>query len=188
MRKIICILFVFCTFNSFSQNKVEILNEGNSEFNNGDYKKAEQLYRESLEKDASYYKAHVNLAHSLYKQEKFDESTSFYKNSLELTDEKSNKGISHYNLGNSQLIKGKVEESIESYKNSLRIEPNNMNTKRNLAIAQSLLKKPKDEISKEELKQILRALKREEQKVQTERNRHINIPKDDEKRTLLKDW
>ena len=119
MRKIICILFVFCTFNSFSQNKVEILNEGNSEFNNGDYKKAEQLYRESLEKDASYYKAHVNLAHSLYKQEKFDESTSFYKNSLELTDEKSNKGISHYNLGNSLQTVSKIDAAISSFQRAI---------------------------------------------------------------------
>ena len=203
MKNLIYILFVFCTFNSFSQNKVELLNEGNIKFNNKEFLAAEQLYKQSLEKDSSYYKANVNLSHSLYKQERFDESTSFYKNALELTDEKS---ATFYNLGNSQLREGKVEESIESYKNSLRIDPNNMNAKRNLAIAQSLLKEqekeekkeeeeeeekkeepkkePKDEISKDELEQILKALERKELEVQEDLQKKKIVGKSKN----LKDW
>jgi len=211
MRNLIYIFLVFCSVNSFSQNKVELLNKGNIEFNNGDFQSAEQLYKKSLEKDSSYYKANVNLAHSLYKQERFDESTSFYKNALELTDKKS---ATFYNLGNSQLREGKVEESIESYKNSLRIDPNNMNAKRNLAIAQSLLKEqekeekkeekeeekeeeeeeeekkeepkkePKDEISKDELEQILKALERKEMEVQEDLQKKKVVGKSKN----LKDW
>ena len=213
MKNLIYILFVFCAFNSLSQNKVELLNEGNIKFNNKDFLAAEQLYKQSLEKDSSYYKANVNLAHSLYKQERFDESTSFYKNALELTDEKS---ATFYNLGNSQLREGKVEESIESYKNTLRIDPNNMNAKRNLAIAQSLLKEqekeekkeeeeeeekeeeeeeeeekkeepkkePKDEISKDELEQILKALERKELEVQEDLQKKKVVGKSKN----LKDW
>ena len=68
MRYLICILFVFCASNSFSQNKVKLLNAGNKEFQKGNFEKADSLYQKSKEKDNLYYKAHINAGHAKLNQ------------------------------------------------------------------------------------------------------------------------
>ena len=127
---------------------------------------------------------------------------------------KNEKAESYYNTGNVQLLSGKIEESIESYKNSLRLVPDNIQTKHNLALAQSIKNKQdqkqepqeqeqekeekkeeekkkqeqqsenKEELSKEEIEQILNALEREEKEVQED----IQNKKVVGNGKLLKDW
>ena len=154
MRRIFVIICVLISTLSFSQDKVELLNKGNEYFQEGDFEKAEEYYKISLEVDNQYYKANLNTGHSLFRQafsliqkqdttglKKCSESELFYKNSVELTENKNNKSECLYNLGNSQLLSKKLEESIESYKKSLRLVPENMNAKHNLSLAQYLLNK-----------------------------------------------
>jgi Ca-activated chloride channel homolog len=224
MKKLIIFILLVSNY-SYSQNKVELLNKGNERYNLGEFKQAETLYKEALDKDNQYYKANLNVGHSLFRQAhillkqqdslgimKLEESEKFYNNSVELAKNKNQKAESYYNLGNAQLLSKKLEESIESYKKSLRLNPDNINAKKNLALAQFLLKKQeeesekeenqnpenkeeksdqpqekqekKDELSKEEIEQILNALEREEQEVQEDLQ--------DKKKVigtkLLKDW
>ena len=231
MKTIFIIVCVFITTLSFSQDKVKLLNKGNEYFQEGNFEKAEDYYKKSLEADNQYYKANLNTGHSLFRQafsliqqqdsigfKKCSESELFYNNSIELTENKNEKAESFYNLGNSQLLGQKLEESIESYKKSLRLLPENVNAKHNLALAQYLLDKkqenqenkneqenkeeekeeeeeeeeeeeknqsqPKEELSKEEIEQILNALEREEKEVQEELEEKKVIGGD----RLLKDW
>ena len=141
---------------------------------------------------------------------KLEESEQFYNNSVNLSKNKNEKAESHYNAGNSQLLSGKIEESIESYKNSLRLVPENIQAKHNLALAQSIKNKQdqkqeqqeqqkqqeedkqkqeqqsdnKEDLSKEEIEQILNALEREEKEVQED----IQKKKVVGNGKLLKDW
>ena len=157
MRRIFVIICVLISTLSFSQDKVELLNKGNEYFQEGDFEKAEEYYKISLEVDNQYYKANLNTGHSLFRQafsliqkqdttglKKCSESELFYKNSVELTENKNDKSESLYNLGNSQLLSQKLEESIASYKKSLRLVPENMNAKHNLSLAQYLLNKKQE--------------------------------------------
>jgi len=225
MRNLIIFILLLVSNYSHSQNKVELLNKGNERYNSEEFEQAETLYKEALDKDNQYYKANLNVGHSLFRQahilikqqdslgiKKLEESEKFYNNSVELAENKNQKAESYYNLGNVQLLSQKLEESIESYKKSLRLNPDNINAKKNLALAQYLLKKQeeesekkenpnpenkeeksnqpqeeqekKDELSKEEIEQILNALEREEQEVQEDLQ--------DKKKVigtkLLKDW
>ena len=159
MRRIFVIICVFISALSFSQDKVELLNKGNKYFQERDFKKAEEFYKESLELDNQYYKANLNTGHSLFRQafsliqkqdttglkECLESSELFYKSSLEVTTNKNEKSESLYNLGNAQLLSQNLEESIKSYKKSLRLVPENMNAKHNLALAQYLLNKKQKE-------------------------------------------
>ena len=231
MKKLIFIIIIFSSLFTLGQDKVELLNRGNEQFIEGDFKKAEDLYKESLEKDNQYYKANLNLGHSLFRQgylltqkqdstaiKKLEESEKFYENSIDLTSIEKEKAESYYNLGNTQLITNKIKESIESYKQSLRLVPQNIQTKKNLALAQYLLKKQnqdkdqqqnqeeennkqkeeeeeeeeeedneqensKQELSKEEIEQILNALEREEEDVQEDLQKTKGSGG-----KLLKDW
>ena len=154
MRRIFFIICVLITTLSFAQDKVELLNKGNKYFQEGDFEKAEVYYKESLELDNQYYKANLNTGHSLFRQafsliqkqdttalRKCSDAELFYKNSVELTENKNEKSESLYNLGNAQLLGQNLEESIKSYKKSLRLVPENMKAKHNLALAQYLLNK-----------------------------------------------
>ena len=231
MNKILIILMIFCSKYSFSQDKVKLLNKGNEFYQNNEFEKSEYYYKKALEKDNKYYKANINIGHSLFKQaqsliengndtigiDKLKESEAFYSNSIELTKNKKEKAIGYYNLGNSQLLSNQIDKSIESYKNSLRNEPNNLEAKHNLALAQSLQQQQqqnqqqnqqqdnqedekkdnnpntndensnntkKENLSKEEINQILNALKRQEQEVQKD----LEKKKINGKNKPLKDW
>ena len=193
MRAIFIIICVLVSTLSFSQDKVELLNKGNKYFQEGDFEKAEEYYKESLEADNQYYKANLNAGHSLFRQafsliqqqdsagfKKCSESELFYNNSVDLTENKDEKAESLYNLGNSQLLSQKLEESIESYKKSLRLVPKNMNAKHNLALAQYLLNKqqenqkdPKEEEKEQENKE------QEEDKDQSQEKNQKNKPKEE---------
>ena len=157
MRRIFVIICALISTLSFSQDKVELLNKGNKYFQEGDFEKAEEYYKESLEVDNQYYKANLNTGHALFRQafsliqkqdttglRKCSDAELFYKNSVELTENKNYKSESLYNLGNAQLLSQNLEESIKSYKQSLRLVPENMNAKHNLALAQYLLNKKQE--------------------------------------------
>ena len=157
IRRIFIIICVLISILSFSQDKVELLNKGNEYFQEEDFEKAEEYYKESLEVDNQYYKANLNTGHALFRQafsliqkqdttglRKCSDAELFYKNSVELTENKNDKSESLYNLGNAQLLSQNLEESIKSYKQSLRLVPENMNAKHNLALAQYLLNKKQE--------------------------------------------
>lgn len=227
MKTLLVITLVFSCFSLFSQNKIELLNKGNEYYQNEEYENAEYYYKQALEKDNTYYKGNLNTGHALFKQAvsliqnqdttatvKLDEAEQFYNNSVNLSKNKNEKAESYYNTGNVQLLSGKIEESIESYKNSLRLVPDNIQTKHNLALAQSIKNKQdqkqepqeqeqekeekkeeekkkqeqqsenKEELSKEEIEQILNALEREEKEVQED----IQKKKVVGDGKLLKDW
>lgn len=169
IRIIFILICVILTNLSFSQDKVELLNKGNKYFEEGDFEKAEKEYKKSLDIDNKYYKANLNIGHSLFNQaislmkdrdsldqkqdadklkkcdslitKKCSDSESYYKNSVELAKNKNEQSESLYNLGNVQLLSQQLAESIESYKKSLRLVPENKDAKHNLALAQYLLNK-----------------------------------------------
>lgn len=227
MKKLLVITLVFSCVSSFSQNKIELLNKGSEYYQNEEYENAEYYYKQALEKDNTYFKGNLNTGHSLFKQAvsliqnqdttatvKLDEAEQFYNNSVNLSKNKNEKAESYYNTGNVQLLSGKIEESIESYKKSLRLVPDNIQTKHNLALAQSIKNKQdqeqepqeqeqeqeekkeeekqkqeqqsenKEELSKEEIDQILNALEREEKEVQEDMQKKKVVGNG----RLLKDW
>lgn len=182
IRIIFILICVILTNLSFSQDKVELLNKGNKYFEEGDFEKAEKEYKKSLDIDNKYYKANLNIGHSLFNQaislmkdrdsldqkqdadklkkcdslitKKCSDSESYYKNSVELAKNKNEQSESLYNLGNVQLLSQQLAESIESYKKSLRLVPENKDAKHNLALAQYLLKKQQNnKDSKEDKKE-----------------------------------
>lgn len=195
MKKIFIIILLFNCLALLSQNKIELLNKGNEYYQNEEYENAEYYYKKALEKDNTYFKGNLNTGHSLFKQAvsliqqqdttatvKFDEAEQFYNNSVNLSKNKNEKAESYYNTGNSQLLSGKIEESIESYKNSLRLVPDNLKTKHNLALAQSIKNKQdqKDEPQEQEQeKKEEEKQKQEEQKQEEQKDNKENLSKEE---------
>ena len=141
-----------------AQNKKSFLKEGNKLFSDSSYNASEIKYRKSLEKDQDYFSASYNLANSIYKQERFDESSSLYESLQDNARNNHELSQIYHNKGNSLMKQQKTDLAIKAYKDALRENPNDEDTRFNLAYAKKIKqkeeenkdKKNKDEENKEE--------------------------------------
>jgi len=124
----------------YAQKERKYIREGNREFEDGNFEDSEIAYRKAadLEKTKTHKPA-FNIGDALYKQEKYDDAASQFQSIAESELSKDEKAKVFHNLGNSFLQNNKLQESIEAYKNALRNNPNDLDTKYNLAYAQKKL-------------------------------------------------
>jgi len=138
MKQLILPFLLLITSFSYSQSKKKFIKEGNKLYNDSSYNMAEMKYRKSLEKDQEYFNASFNLADAVYKQERYDESTSFFESLKDNARNEKELAYINHNLGNSLLKENKIDLSIEAFKNSLRLNPDDEDTRYNLAYAQKM--------------------------------------------------
>ena len=148
MKNTLFILSLLMCITSFAQNKKSFLRDGNELYNDSSYNDAEMQYRKSLEKDQDYFNASFNLADAVYKQERYEESSALFDALIDNAPTKNDLAKVYHNLGNSLTQEQKLEEAIEAYKNALRINPNDAETRHNLALS----KKQKQEQERQEEK------------------------------------
>jgi Ca-activated chloride channel homolog len=148
MKNTLFILSLLMCITSFAQNKKSFLRDGNELYTDSSYNDAEMHYRKSLEKDQDYFKASFNLADAVYKQERYEESSALFDALIDNAPTENDLAKVYHNLGNSLTQEQKLEEAIEAYKNALRINPNDAETRHNLALS----KKQKQEQEQQEEK------------------------------------
>ena len=148
MKNTLFILSLLMCITSFAQNKKSFLRDGNELYTDSSYNDAEIQYRKSLEKDQDYFKASFNLADAVYKQERYEESSALFDALIDNAPTENDLAKVYHNLGNSLTQEQKLEEAIEAYKNALRINPNDAETRHNLALS----KKQKQEQEQQEEK------------------------------------
>jgi len=171
MKNILIILSFLISFNSFSQNKKSFLRDGNKLYGDSSYNEAEMQYRKSLEKDQDYFNASFNLADAVYKQERYDESSALFDALKNNTTNNTDLSKVHHNLGNSLAKQQKLDEAIDEYKNALRINPNDNDTRHNLAITQKRKKEKENKDKNKENKDEQKQDKEEENKDNEEENK-----------------
>ncbi len=165
-------LFVGCHPKTESRKDLRL---GNKKYNKGLYTEAENYYLKSLEKNKSI-EADYGAGNAIQRQrpiihsdliEKMDSmATAFYENGLtNSTDNHSKLSMLYHNLGNLKYSEGlkdkkiqklelsnrKFQEAVENYKSSLRLNPDDDETRYNLAMALYMIEKNKDEQSRESL-------------------------------------
>ena len=212
MKQLILPFLLLITSFSYSQSKKKFIKEGNKLYNDSSYNMAEMKYRKSLEKDQEYFNASFNLADAVYKQERYDESTSFFESLKDNARNEKELAYINHNLGNSLLKENKIDLSIEAFKNSLRLNPDDEDTRYNLAYAQKMKQQQdqkdqqqdqkdqqqdqkdqkdqqtnqkKDEMSKEDAEKMLEALQQKEKELQ-EKLQKKKVK--GQKIKILKDW
>jgi Ca-activated chloride channel family protein len=132
-----------------AQNKKSFLKEGNKLFSDSSYNASEIKYRKSLEKDQDYFSASYNLANSIYKQERFDESSSLYESLQDNARNNHELSQIYHNKGNSLMKQQKTDLAIKAYKDALRENPNDEDTRFNLAYAKKIMQKEEENKDKE---------------------------------------
>ncbi len=115
---------------------------GNRDFKKGLYREAEIDYKRALIADSASVTAKYNLGNALYKAESYNEAELYFKDLGDTLKNLSPSKASDYfhNSGNIALKQKKYQEAVEAFKESLRLEPDNFETKSNLAYAQKMLK------------------------------------------------
>ena len=146
------LMFIF-PYNSIGQNKKKLIKEGNKLYNDSSYNMAEMKYRKSLEKDQNYFNAAFNLADAVYKQERYEEASSFFESLKDNARNDLDLAHINHNLGNSFLKEGKLNEAIDAYKNSLRLNSSDDDTRYNLAYAQKMKQQQEQQQNKNQDKE-----------------------------------
>lgn len=147
-KYIILTIAIFLSLNTFAQKERKYVREGNGYFDKGlkdttqldtvSFGKAEVAYRRALEIKPNDFHWQFNLADAIYKQKRPEEAAADFEKLLENTNKPEEKAMLYHNLGNSLLMQEKFDPSIEAYKKALRINPNDLDTKYNLAYAMKM--------------------------------------------------
>ena len=160
---IITLLALFITPFAYSQKERKFVREGNGYYADGlkdttkldtiTFGKAEVAYRRALEIKPDDFHWQFNLANSLYKQNKPDQSAGEFEKLVEKTTVPEEKSMVYHNLGNSLLAQKKFDPSIDAYKKALRITPTDPATKYNLAYAMKMKEEDQKQKQKDKDKQ-----------------------------------
>ena len=123
----------------------KLLREGNELYNKKQYTDASVAYQKSLGQNTKYDKAAYNLGNALYQNKNYKEAVPQYELTAQTAKDKFTKAEAYHNIGNAMMDQKQYQPAVDAYKNSLRNNPNDDETRYNLAVAQKLLDKQKQD-------------------------------------------
>ena len=129
--------------NAQTEDYAKYYNKANS-LTESDFEKAEKNYRIAINDSLSDLKATFNLSNEYYTEGYFEDAISRQLEAIKLAKNKIEKHKAFHNLGNSFMKKEMCSEAVSAYKSALRNNPNDDETRYNLALA----KQCEDEQSK----------------------------------------
>ena len=138
-------LFVMalCVTNVYAQSDRQFIRSGNKLYRSQNYAKAEAEYRKAIAQNGQNPQALYNLGCALMMQQKDSAAIVQYENAGKLENSKSRKAKIFHNIGvicqNHQMY----GEAIEAYKESLRNNPDDNETRYNLALCKRQQKNQK---------------------------------------------
>ena len=156
MHRIIVAIAVFCFFSTVKgqeetdkeleakkalKESTNITYDANQELVQNDFIQAEADYRRAISKSGENVAAPYNLGRAYYNREDFAEAFARFKEAGEKAEEKPNKHKAFHNMGNVFMKNKEYQKAVEAYKQALRSNPDDDETRYNLALAKEMLKK-----------------------------------------------
>lgn len=141
MKRFICILFILLlgTTACFAQSERKSVRRGNRQFKKEQWQQAEIDYKKALVADSTSAAARYNLANTLYRMENYPEADRWYKACADSLAQGRHGAETFHNMGNSFAQQRTWQAAVDAYKDALRRNPDDMETKANLAYAQKML-------------------------------------------------
>ncbi|MFW9607085.1 MAG: tetratricopeptide repeat protein [Prevotella sp.] len=145
LKYIFILIALFVSSAAFAQADRQYIRNGNKLFHQQNYAKAEVEYRKAISKNPNNSQAIYNLGNALLMQQKDSAATSLFQKSGKIEKSKIRKAMSYHNIGVICQKHQMYGEAINAYKEALRNNPNDNETRYNLALCKKLLKnQPKD--------------------------------------------
>lgn len=137
MDKLITLLIALTIYNiSFSQDlERKNLYYGNKAYDEKEFDDAILYYEEALKTSPLSFKANYNMANAYFKKGDFQQASDLYSTLIDLAPTAFDRSKVYHNLGNAQFMNQKLDDAIESYKEALKINPNDEDSRYNLAYA-----------------------------------------------------
>ncbi|MCG2459357.1 tetratricopeptide repeat protein [Flavobacteriaceae bacterium F89] len=159
--------------------------DANKELSEDKFVDAEANYRKAIAKSDKNVAAPYNLGNAYYKNKSYSEAFSRYKEAGEMAPDKKVKHNAFHNMGNVFMERKEYEKAVEAYKQALRNDPEDDETRYNLALAKELLKKQQDENKKNDQNKDNKDKKDQDKKDDKDKNEGDN--KDENKDNKDKD-
>lgn len=116
---------------------------GNSQYQKKNFAEAEANYKKALDVKNNMPEATFNLGDAVYEQKRYEDAQKQFQLSAKTNADPGVKAKAFHNLGNSYLEQKKWEDAANAYKSALKINPNDADTKYNLAYANAMMQKNK---------------------------------------------
>lgn len=128
------------TSNLFAQNDRGFIREGNRAYRAKKWAAAETQYRKAISKNGKNAQAVYNLGCALMMQQKDSAAMLQYEQAAKLEPNLLRRAMCYHNMGVVLQNHREYAQAIESYKNALRCNPQDNETRYNLALCKKLLK------------------------------------------------
>ena len=138
---------------SFAQNDRDYIRRGNRLYRAKKFNNAEVEYRKAVAANSENPQAVYNLGCAMMMIQKDSVAVTYFERASQLEQNKLRRAKSNHNIGVILQNHKMYDKAIEAYKNALRDNPNDNETRYNLALCKKLLKKqPKDKDRKKDNK------------------------------------
>ncbi len=152
LQHFLLLAFAMASFVGYSQENVaeiqkeeqqsnEYLSNATEQLSEGNFAPAEAEYRKAIALNPKDETGKYNLGNAYYGKDKNAEAMLRYKQAAAVATDKAQKHKAFHNLGNTYMNEKKYSEAVEAYKNALRNNPNDDETRYNLALAKDMLEK-----------------------------------------------
>ena len=145
MRTLIIWILSVCSIVASAQTDRQHIRDGNRLFRQQKFDKAEVEYRKAVDKNNKNPQAYYNLGCALMQQQKDSLAITDFETAGKLETNKLRKAKVYHNIGVICQGHQMFSEAIEAYKESLRNNPNDDETRYNLALCQRQLKNQKNQ-------------------------------------------
>ena len=142
---IFLLMLCFISVSNAQRDYRDYVRGGNKFYSDSLFDKSEIEYRKALEQDANGVDALYNLGNSLLLQQKAKDAMDQYKIAEKREENSTKLAQIHHNMG--VIYQGSKEyaAAVEAYKQSLRENPNDHETRYNLALAMQQLKRQQNQ-------------------------------------------
>ncbi len=153
IRNILILMLLAVASASFAQNDRDYIRRGNRLYRAKKFNKAEVEYRKAVAANSENPQAVYNLGCAMMMIQKDSVAVTYFERASQLEQNKLRRAKSNHNIGVILQNHKMYDKAIEAYKNALRDNPNDNETRYNLALCKKLLKKqPKDKDRKKDNK------------------------------------
>ncbi len=143
-KRMIVLAFMLSSLSVMAQSDRQFIRNGNKQYRSQDYQKSEVEYRKAISKSSNNSNAIYNLGCALMMQQKDSAAIVHFQQAGSLEKNKMRKAMSYHNIGVICQKHQMYGDAINAYKEALRNNPNDDETRYNLALCKRLNKENPD--------------------------------------------